>query len=50
MRLADRLRKPVMLGEFGLLDKATRNVVYQQWNELRHGQRSRQDIDHLRAQ
>ncbi|MEV4131782.1 cellulase family glycosylhydrolase [Dactylosporangium sp. NPDC049742] len=32
-RLADRLRKPVMLGEFGLLDKASRNVVYQQWTD-----------------
>ncbi|GGM48378.1 cellulase family glycosylhydrolase [Dactylosporangium sucinum] len=31
--LARRLRKPVMLGEFGLLDKATRNVVYQQWTD-----------------
>ncbi|MEV0564798.1 cellulase family glycosylhydrolase [Dactylosporangium sp. NPDC050588] len=32
-RLAGRLRKPVMLGEFGLLDKASRNVVYQQWTD-----------------
>ncbi|MET7401807.1 cellulase family glycosylhydrolase [Dactylosporangium sp. NPDC005572] len=31
--LARRLRKPVMLGEFGLLDKATRNVVYKQWTD-----------------
>ncbi|WP_327003835.1 cellulase family glycosylhydrolase [Dactylosporangium sp. NBC_01737] len=33
VRLADRLRKPVMLGEFGLLDKATRNVVYKEWTD-----------------
>ncbi|WP_238008485.1 cellulase family glycosylhydrolase [Dactylosporangium sp. AC04546] len=31
--LARRLRKPVMLGEFGLLDKATRNVVYKEWTD-----------------
>ncbi|MFC4997798.1 cellulase family glycosylhydrolase [Dactylosporangium cerinum] len=33
VRLADRLRKPVLLGEFGLLDKATRNVVYKEWTD-----------------
>jgi mannan endo-1,4-beta-mannosidase len=30
---ARRLRKPVMLGEFGLRDKATRNPVYQRWTD-----------------
>ena len=30
-REAKRLGKPVMLGEFGWKDKATRNPVYQQW-------------------
>lgn len=33
VRLADRLRKPVLLGEFGLLDKASRNVVYKEWTD-----------------
>jgi mannan endo-1,4-beta-mannosidase len=28
---AAKLRKPAILGEFGYLDKATRNPVYQQW-------------------
>lgn len=31
VRDALRIHKAVMLGEFGLLDKATRNPVYQQW-------------------
>ncbi len=30
-QLARTIGKPVMLGEFGLLDKATRNPVYQRW-------------------
>jgi mannan endo-1,4-beta-mannosidase len=30
---AARIGKPVMLGEFGLLSKATRNPVYQQWTD-----------------
>ena len=33
MREAARIGKPVMLGEYGLLDKATRNPVYQQWTD-----------------
>jgi mannan endo-1,4-beta-mannosidase len=33
VQLANRLRKPVLLGEFGLQDKATRNVVYKQWTD-----------------
>ena len=33
VQLAKRIRKPVMLGEFGLQDKATRNVVYKQWTD-----------------
>ncbi|MGX7670530.1 cellulase family glycosylhydrolase [Plantactinospora sp. DSM 117369] len=32
-RDARRLGKPVMLGEFGYVDKATRNPVYQQWTD-----------------
>ena len=31
---AKRIGKPVMLGEFGLLDKATRNPVYQRWTAI----------------
>ena len=30
---AKRLHKAVMLGEYGLKDKATRNVVYQRWTD-----------------
>ncbi|GAA0971401.1 cellulase family glycosylhydrolase [Acrocarpospora macrocephala] len=30
---ARQLGKPSLLGEFGLRDKATRNVVYQEWTE-----------------
>ena len=30
---ARRLRKAAMLGEYGLKDKATRNVVYQRWTD-----------------
>jgi mannan endo-1,4-beta-mannosidase len=33
VRDAERVGKAVMLGEFGLLDKATRNPVYQQWSD-----------------
>lgn len=31
--LARRIGKPVMLGEFGFLDKGTRNPVYRQWGD-----------------
>lgn len=34
VREARRIGKPVMLGEFGWSDKATRNPVYQQWTDL----------------
>jgi mannan endo-1,4-beta-mannosidase len=34
VREADRAGKPVLWGEFGWLDKATRNTVYQQWTDL----------------
>jgi mannan endo-1,4-beta-mannosidase len=30
-RAAKRIRKPVYLGEFGIEDKSTRNVVYRDW-------------------
>jgi mannan endo-1,4-beta-mannosidase len=33
VREARRVGKPVMLGEFGLPDKAVRNPVYQQWTD-----------------
>jgi mannan endo-1,4-beta-mannosidase len=33
IRLAGRVGRPAMLGEFGILDKATRNVVYKQWTD-----------------
>jgi mannan endo-1,4-beta-mannosidase len=33
IRTAHRLHKAVLLGEFGYLDKATRNPVYQQWTD-----------------
>lgn len=33
IRDARAINKPFLLGEFGLLDKATRNVVYQQWTD-----------------
>ncbi|MFG2044156.1 cellulase family glycosylhydrolase [Dactylosporangium sp. NPDC048998] len=33
VQIADRIRKPVMLGEFGYKDKATRNVVYKAWTD-----------------
>jgi mannan endo-1,4-beta-mannosidase len=33
VREARRIHKAVMLGEFGLLDKATRNPVYQTWTD-----------------
>jgi mannan endo-1,4-beta-mannosidase len=32
-QLAKQIGKPSLLGEFGLLDKATRNPVYQQWTD-----------------
>ncbi|NES14082.1 MULTISPECIES: cellulase family glycosylhydrolase [Micromonospora] len=32
-REAERIGKPVMLGEFGWADKATRNPVYQRWTD-----------------
>ncbi|WIM93499.1 cellulase family glycosylhydrolase [Actinoplanes oblitus] len=32
-RAARQLGKPVMLGEFGYRDKATRNTVYQRWTD-----------------
>jgi len=32
-QLAARVNKPVMLGEFGYKDKATRNVVYKAWTD-----------------
>ncbi len=28
-----RIKRPVVLGEFGLLDKATRNTVYKEWTD-----------------
>jgi mannan endo-1,4-beta-mannosidase len=34
VREADRAGKAVMWGEFGWLDKATRNTVYQTWTDL----------------
>ncbi|WP_051366850.1 cellulase family glycosylhydrolase [Hamadaea tsunoensis] len=33
IRTAKRLHKAVMLGEFGLKDKATRNPVYREWTD-----------------
>jgi len=30
---ARKLRKPAMLGEFGLLDKSVRNLVYKEWTD-----------------
>ncbi|WP_344612806.1 cellulase family glycosylhydrolase [Dactylosporangium salmoneum] len=33
VQIADRVRKPAMLGEFGVKDKATRNVVYKAWTD-----------------
>ncbi|WFE24327.1 cellulase family glycosylhydrolase [Solwaraspora sp. WMMD937] len=30
---AKKVRKPVMLGEFGIHDKSTRNVVYREWTD-----------------
>jgi mannan endo-1,4-beta-mannosidase len=33
VQLANRIRKPSMLGEFGFKDKATRNVIYKQWTD-----------------
>ncbi|MFL6119073.1 cellulase family glycosylhydrolase [Actinophytocola sp.] len=32
-KAARKIRKPVMLGEFGYRDKATRNTVYQRWTD-----------------
>lgn len=32
-RAARQIHKPVMLGEYGYRDKATRNVVYQRWTD-----------------
>jgi len=34
IRAADRIGKPVMLGEFGWQDKATRNPVFKAWTDL----------------
>ena len=34
VREADRVGKPVLWGEFGWLDKATRNTVYKEWTDL----------------
>jgi len=34
VREADRIGKPVLWGEFGWLDKATRNTVYKTWTDL----------------
>jgi mannan endo-1,4-beta-mannosidase len=34
VREADRVGKPVLWGEFGWLDKATRNTVYKGWTDL----------------
>jgi mannan endo-1,4-beta-mannosidase len=34
VREANRIGKPVLWGEFGWLDKATRNTVYQTWTDL----------------
>jgi mannan endo-1,4-beta-mannosidase len=33
VQIANRIGKPVMLGEFGFKDKATRNVVYKAWTD-----------------
>ncbi|HEX8628219.1 MAG TPA: cellulase family glycosylhydrolase, partial [Catenuloplanes sp.] len=33
IREADRIGKPSMLGEFGIHDKAMRNVIYQEWTD-----------------
>ncbi|MGI5242752.1 cellulase family glycosylhydrolase [Dactylosporangium sp. CA-139066] len=33
VQVADRIRKPVMLGEFGYKDRATRNPVYKAWTD-----------------
>ncbi|HTJ37502.1 MAG TPA: cellulase family glycosylhydrolase [Dactylosporangium sp.] len=33
VQIADRIHKPVMLGEFGYKDKATRNPVYKAWTD-----------------
>lgn len=34
IQAADRIGKPVMLGEFGWQDKATRNAVFKAWTDL----------------
>ena len=34
IKAADKLKKPVMLGEFGWQDKATRNPVFKAWTDL----------------
>lgn len=34
IRAAERIRKPVMLGEFGWQDKSTRNPVFKAWTDL----------------
>lgn len=34
IREADRIGKPVLLGEFGWREKSTRNTVYKQWTDL----------------
>ncbi|GAA0900822.1 hypothetical protein GCM10009557_76860 [Virgisporangium ochraceum] len=34
VREANRIGKPVFWGEFGWLDKSTRNVVFKQWTDL----------------
>ncbi len=33
VRAAQQIRKPSMLGEFGLLDRSVRNTVYQTWTD-----------------
>ncbi|GAA3452780.1 cellulase family glycosylhydrolase [Dactylosporangium matsuzakiense] len=32
-QIADRVHKPVMLGEFGIKDKSTRNLTYKAWTD-----------------
>ncbi|WP_162906968.1 cellulase family glycosylhydrolase [Allorhizocola rhizosphaerae] len=34
VREADRIGKPVLWGEFGWLDKSTRNIVFKTWTDL----------------
>jgi mannan endo-1,4-beta-mannosidase len=34
IREADRIGKPVLLGEFGWLDKSTRNTVFKAWTDI----------------